>query len=205
MTRALVAIASLFAPVVACATPPELTSLTPGQPAPAFTLPNVDGAPVSLADFRGKTVVLEWFNPGCPYVVYAHGEGPLRDQAARSVNDQVVWLAINSSGPGLQGHGVEANRAAASTWSMGHPILLDESGAVGKQYGARTTPQMVVVKPDGTVGYVGALDNAPRGTLQGTSPVNYVDAALADLAAGRPVATPQTQSYGCSVKYAPAS
>jgi hypothetical protein len=180
---------------------PTLAELSPGDPAPAFSLPDLDGNPVSLADHAGKTVVLEWFNPGCPYVVHAHGEGPLADQAARTVREDVVWLAINSGAPGKQGHGVEANRAAAAEWRMGHPILLDESGEVGRAYGARTTPQMVVIRPDGRVAYVGALDNAPLGRLGGPAPVNYVEQALTELAAGQPVSVGRTQPYGCSVKY----
>ncbi len=173
----------------------------PGSAAPDFTLPDLDGATHSLSAFRGKTVVLEWFNPGCPFVKHAHGDGPLSDQAAR-YKDDVVWIAINSGAPGKQGHGVEANKKAAADWSMDHLVLIDEAGDVGRAYGARTTPQMFVIDAGGTIRYAGALDNAPLGKVEGGALVNYVDAALAALAAGETVAEDFKKPYGCSVKYA---
>lgn len=200
--RALLFTAPLIA-LTACsagATQP-LAEISPGDTAPAFELQDLDGNAVSLASYAGKTVVLEWFNPGCPYVVAAHTDGPLSDQAGRVVSDDVVWLAINSGAPGKQGHGLDANRAAAAEWSMAHPILIDETGTIGRAYGATNTPQMVVVKPDGTVGYYGAVDNAPLGNQQGGTYTNYVDAALTDLAAGNDIAQARTRPYGCSVKY----
>jgi peroxiredoxin len=171
-----------------------------GQPAPDFTLRDLSGKEVQLSDLRGKTVVLEWFNPGCPFVVYAHGEGPLRDQPARAAKDGVVWLAVNSGAPGKQGHGLEVNQKATSEWGMSYPVLLDEAGSVGRSYGAVTTPHMYVVDPKGTLVYAGALDNAPLGKSD-TTVTKYVDAALADVKAGRTVATASTKPYGCSVKY----
>lgn len=173
----------------------------PGQKAPGFTLPDLQGHKVSLSDFAGKTVVLEWFNPGCPFVKYAHGEGPLKDQAKAATGQGVVWLAINSGAPGKQGAGIEVNQKAASEWAMAHPILLDEDGSVGRAYGAKTTPHMFVVDGGGNLAYAGGLDNAPLGRVEGKEPRNYVLSALADLAAGRPVAAASTQPYGCSVKY----
>jgi peroxiredoxin len=174
-----------------------------GKPAPAFELKDTSGKTVKLADYRGKTVVLEWFNSGCPFVKYAHGEGPLKDQAKRpgAARADVVWLAINSSASGKQGHGVEVNKQAAAEWKMTHPLLIDESGAVGRMYGAKTTPHMYVIDASGKLVYRGALDNAPMGRSSDAQPVSYVQAALDDLAAGRAVRTAETQSYGCSVKY----
>ena len=173
---------------------------TVGKPAPDFTLRDLDGKEVRLSSFKGKTVVLEWFNPGCPFVVYAHGEGPLETLPAKATADGVVWLAINSGAPGKQGHGVDVNKKAVADWKITHPVLLDESGAVGRAYGASTTPNVFVIDAAGTLAYAGALDNAPLGKADG--PVtNYVTAALADLAAKRAVATPSTKPYGCSVKY----
>lgn len=176
-----------------------------GSPAPDFELPDLDGKLVKLSSFRGKTVVLEWFNPGCPFVKASHSKGSLVDAAARHAKNGVVWLAINSGAPGKQGHGVETNRAALSTFKLSHPILLDEPGTVGKAYGAAHTPHMYVIDEQGTLVYRGAIDNSPDG--EGDSPtggklVNYVDGALADLGAKRPVATAETEAYGCSVKYA---
>ena len=175
-----------------------------GKPAPDFTLSDLDGKTYRLHDFRGKTVVLEWFNPGCPFVKMSHTKGSLVGTAKRHVDHGVVWLAINSAAPGKQGHGRDANVEARQRYAMDHPILLDESGATGHAYGATNTPHMFVIDRDGTLLYKGAIDNSPDG--EGQSPtggklVNYVDAALDALAAGRPVEVKETQAYGCAVKY----
>lgn len=173
-----------------------------GQPAPAFSLPDLTGKTVSLSDFAGKTVVLEWFNPGCPFVEYAHGEGPLKGMAAEWTSKGVVWLSINSGAPGKQGAGLEANRAAAAKWNIQNPILLDEEGQVGRAYGAKTTPHMYVVGPAGKVAYMGALDNAPLGKVDGGGPrKDLVGGALGELLGGKPVSVASTTSYGCGVKY----
>ena len=173
-----------------------------GQPAPDFTLPAADGSTVKLSDFKGKRVVLEWFNPECPFVKAAHGEGALKDLAARTTATGVVWLAINSGGPGKQGHGAEVNKQAAATWSLTHPILLDETGAVGHAYGASNTPHLYVIDERGLLAYRGALDNAPMGEAEGGTRVAHFEDALAALAAGKPITTPETRAWGCSVKYA---
>ncbi len=145
-------------------------------------------------------MVLEWFNPDCPFVKVAHeANGALETMAAERASE-VTWLAINSNAPGKNGHGVKRNREAALAWSMAHPILMDAAGTTGRAYGARTTPHMYVVDPQGVLVYAGALDNAPMGRHEGGY-VNHVARALDDLAAGRPVKTPQTKPYGCSVKY----
>lgn len=179
-------------------------SATDLGPAPDFALPDLEGKVVRLSDLRGRVVVLEWFNPGCPFVAASHTKGSLVDLAARTSKDGVVWLAVNSAAPGKQGHGAGTNRAAAREWRMGHPVLLDEDGTVGHAYGATNTPHMFVVDRDGRLVYRGAIDNSPdgeRGAPRGGVLVEYVTAALGDLAAGRPVRTPETKAYGCSVKY----
>lgn len=184
---------------------PAASAAKVGTPAPDFTLTDLDGKTVKLSDYQGKTVVLEWFNPGCPYVKNAHSKGSLVDAAARHTKNGVVWLAINSGAPGKQGTGADTNRAAAKQWNMAHPVLLDESGKVGRAYGATNTPHMYVIDPKGTLVYAGAIDNSPdgeQGSPQGGTLIKYVDAALEDLAAGRPVKTPQTRAYGCGVKFA---
>jgi peroxiredoxin len=181
-----------------------LAAAAVGQPAPDFTLEDLDGKKVKLSSFKGKTVVLEWFNPGCPYVKNAHTKGSLVDTAKRAQKKGVVWLAINSGAPGKQGAGAEANKAGVKTFAMEHPVLLDESGATGKAYGATNTPNMYVIDPKGVLVYRGAIDNSPDG--EGQSPeggklINYVDQALEDVAAGKAVRTAETKPYGCSVKY----
>lgn len=192
------------ASAVAASASGGLASAKLGAPAPDFELPDLDGKPIKLSSFRGKTVVLEWFNPGCPFVKASHTKGSLVDTASRHAKTGTVWLAINSGAPGRQGHGVEVNREARKSFAMEHPVLVDESGKVGRAYGAAHTPHLYVVDPSGVLVYRGAIDNSPDG--EGESPsggklINYVDAAIADLGAGRPIATPDTEAYGCSVKY----
>lgn len=175
---------------------------TIGAPAPDFVLPSVSGEPVRLSDYAGKTVVLEWFNPGCPFVKDVHGSDKMTATAEKWAAQGVTWIAINSGAPGKQGAGLSANQGAVSTWDIGYPVLLDESGAVGKAYGAKTTPHMYVVAPDGTLAFAGAFSNAPLGEVQGGGEeVNYVDAALTAVTAGQPVAETAPKPWGCSVKY----
>lgn len=184
---------------VTLSTPAEAAAL--GQPAPAFSLPDLSGKTVSLKDYAGKTVILEWFNPGCPFIKYAHGEGPLKAIPKVWNEGNTATLLINSSAPGKQGHGVDTNKAAAAEWGITAPILIDESGATGKAYGAKTTPHMFVINAQGTLVYDGALDNAPLGRLEQGPLTSFVDLALADLGAGRAVGKASTQAYGCGVKY----
>jgi len=179
-------------------------ALTLGEAAPDFTLTDLDGKAHHLADYlkAGKIVVLEWYNPGCPFIVKHHGtHKTMNETAAAAAKDGVVWLAINSGAPGKQGHGLELNRQAAQDFKLLFPVLLDEAGTVGKAYGAKTTPHLFVISADGKLRYQGAIDDAPNpGGPVGET--NYVAAALADLKAGKAVATAETKPYGCSVKYA---
>ncbi|HEY3234432.1 MAG TPA: thioredoxin family protein [Polyangiaceae bacterium] len=175
-----------------------------GKPAPDFALPDLDGKRVRLSDYRGKVVVLEWFNPECPFSRRSHTKGSLVGTAARHTAHGVVWLAINSGAPGKQGNGIEKNRAAQKDFKLTHPILLDESGEVGHRYRAEKTPHLFVIDKNGALVYRGAIDNSPD--AEGESPqggplVNYVDQAIEALGAGRAVAAPDTPPYGCSVKY----
>jgi len=173
-----------------------------GQPAPDFTLTDLDGKPHTLSQYAGKTVVLEWWNPQCPFVDYAHGKGPLVDMAAKEMAEGVVWLSINSGAPGKQGAGVEASREGAAKFGMKNPVLLDEDGTVGRTYGAEKTPHMYVVDAKGTLVYRGGLDDAPMGEPEDGELTAHVANALAELRAGKPVTVAETKAYGCSVKYA---
>jgi peroxiredoxin len=182
----------------------EVAKRLVGNPAPDFKLKDLDGNEVTLSSFQGKTVVLEWFNPGCPFVVKSHTLGSLVDTAQRHTQDGVVWLAINSGAEGKQGHDPKENAEAKAAWKMAHPILRDPTGEVGKLYGATNTPHMYVVTPEGVVVYAGAIDNSPDG--EGKSPrdgalVNHVDTTLAALKNGALVDPAWTKAYGCSVKY----
>jgi peroxiredoxin len=183
---------------------PAAGSAAVGKAAPDFTLKDLEGREVSLASQRGKVVVLEWFNPGCPFVKASHLKGSLKGLAKKHAAQGVVWLAINSSARGKQGFEPSVNSDAAKTFGLEHPILRDESGVVGRAYGATNTPHMFVIDKNGVLIYAGAIDNSPDGEGEaptGGSLVNYVDAALEDLAAGRAVKTQETKAYGCSVKY----
>jgi peroxiredoxin len=182
-----------------------MTKATVGAAAPDFTLTDLDGHAVTLSSFKGKTVVLEWFNPGCPFVRKAHTVGSLKETPGRALAQGVVWLAVNSGAPGKQGAGAEANRKIAAEFGMKYPVLLDESGVVGHAYGATNTPNMYVIDPQGTLVYRGAIDNSPDAEMQSPTDgklVNYVDEALGALKAHAPVKVPETKAYGCGVKYA---
>lgn len=185
--------------------PARADGVAPGQPAPDFKLQDTEGKTVHLADLKGKIVVLEWFNPECPFVRASHSKGSLVGMAAKYTPKGVVWLAINSSAPGKQGAGADKSRAGAKEWGLTHPILLDPTGQVGRSYGATNTPHMFVIGKDGVVQYKGAIDNSPDGeggSPQGGKLVNHVAQAVDALAAGAPVPTRETRAYGCSVKYA---
>lgn len=174
-----------------------------GAPAPNFTLTDTDGKSHTLADLtaQGKIVVLEWFNPQCPFVVKHHEKhSTMADLASEFAGQNVVWMAINSGAEGKQGHGLEMNKEFKTNWSIAYPILLDESGEVGHMYGAQTTPHMYVIDAKGVLRYMGAIDNDRSATTLGD--VNYVRQALNQILAGETVTTPETRAYGCSVKYA---
>jgi peroxiredoxin len=200
------------APALSSATAPQAAAppVAPGaqaaigQPAPDFTLADLSGKSVSLRDYRGKVVVLEWFNPGCPFIKAAHTKGSLKGMAARREAEGIVWLAVNSSAPGKEGGDPAKSVAAKAAFGLDHPILLDPTGAVGHAYGATNTPNMFVIDASGTLVYRGAIDNSPDGEAESPTDgklVNYVDAALDALAAKRDVAVKETKAYGCGVKY----
>jgi peroxiredoxin len=175
-----------------------------GAAAPEFSLPDLDGKAVKLSDFKGKTVVLEWFNPECPFVKASHTKGSLVGTAKKQTDKGVVWLAVNSGAAGKQGAGADKSRDGLKSFGLSHAVLLDAEGTVGKQYGATNTPHMYVIDKTGKLAYRGAIDNSPDGegkSAEGGKLVNYVDQALDELNAGKPVSVPETKAYGCGVKY----
>lgn len=178
--------------------------VTANQAAPDFELEDANGVKVSLADFRGKTVVLEWTNEGCPYVK-KHYSGAMQALQKEAVADGVVWLTIISSAPGQQGF-VEGESATnwAQRFNAGFThLLLDPTGATGRAYGAKTTPDMRVIDGEGRIIYAGGIDDKPTNKVEDLAGAkNFVRAALEDHAAGRPVATAFAQPYGCAIKYA---
>jgi peroxiredoxin len=174
-----------------------------GKPAPDFTLADTEGKIHRLSDYttRGKVVVLEWFNPDCPFVQKQHKRTRnMIETQAMAAKLGVVWLAVNSNAPGKQGSGLERNRRAKREYHMEYPLLMDEDGHVGRLYRAKTTPEMYLIDANGILVYQGAIDNNPSPDKLGT--VNYVKQALSEHAAGKPISDAETKSYGCSVKYA---
>lgn len=179
-----------------------------------YTVGTVVPAEVSMVDqtgkthtfgeFRGKNVVLEWTNYGCPFVRKFYDAGAMQTQQAETVKAGHVWLSVISSAKGKQGY-LEAKDAAGAVAKQGFKgtaVALDSEGTLGKAFGASSTPTMAVLDKEGKVVYFGAIDSIPsfnKDDIAGAT--NYVKAALADVTAGKPVATAQTQSYGCSVKY----
>jgi hypothetical protein len=178
---------------------------TVGNAAPNFTLTGSDDKPHSLSDYTGKYVVLEWTNPECPFVHKFYDSGTMQALQKQWTGKGVVWLRVNSSASGREGFqdvttlaAYEKDNHVAATES-----LLDPDGQVGHAYGARTTPQMFVIDPKGTLIYAGGIDNAPSWdpeTIQGAT--NYVSQALDEAMAGKPVSVPKSRPYGCGVKYA---
>ncbi|MCK7593518.1 redoxin family protein [Pseudomarimonas salicorniae] len=175
-----------------------------GEAAPAFTLTDSTGAERSLADFAGKTVVLEWTNHECPFVKKHYNAANIPSQQREAVDDDVVWLVLNSSAPGKQGHvdGATANRIQANWKAAQTHYLFDTDGSVGRAYAAKTTPHMYIIDPEGVLRYAGAIDSIPSADT-GDIPeaTQYVPQALAELAAGKPVSLSTSQPYGCSIKY----
>ena len=177
---------------------------TIGEPAPAFSAIDTAGKTRSLAEFKGKTVVLEWTNDGCPYVKKHYGSGNMQATQAAAAAKGAVWLTIVSSAPGKQGAvtGAEANALTADRKAKPAAVILDPAGAIGKAYEAKTTPHMFVIDGKGILRYQGAIDDKPTSSpesLKGAK--NYVLAALSDMAAGKPVAVAESEPYGCSIKY----
>jgi peroxiredoxin len=167
--------------------------------AAAFKLPDQNGKDVSLADYQGKMVVLEWTNYDCPFVKAEYKAMVMKNLAEKYAKQGVVWLAINSTNYA----DVKGNEAFIKENQLPYPVLLDKDGKVGKLYGAKTTPNMFIVDTRGKIVYRGAVDNAPLAKKpENEVYVNYVQKALDELLAGKAVSIPQTKPYGCSVKYA---
>jgi thiol-disulfide isomerase/thioredoxin len=176
-----------------------------GQPAPAFHAIDTSGKTVSLADFKDRTVVLEWVNPGCPFVRKHYDSANMQATQKNAAGKGAVWLAINSTHMGANDYlapvalaGWMKDRGAAPT-----ATLMDADGKVGRAYGARTTPHLYVIDAKGTLVYAGAIDSKPSiNPADVKTATNFVNQAVAEVAAGKPVSQATTQAYGCSVKYA---
>jgi hypothetical protein len=180
------------------------------EPEVAATVPNfrafdMHGKVVDLSQYRGKTVVLEWNNPGCPFVKKHYGSGNMQKTQAAATAQGAVWLTINSGAPGQQGHmsGAEAQKFVADAKAKPTAYLLDPKGLVGKGYGAKTTPHLYIINGKGQLAYKGGIDDKPTADAADIAGArNHVLAALSEMRAGKPVSVPETRPYGCSVKYA---
>ena len=183
---------------------PSAAAPRPGALAPDFTLPDAAGKHRSLSEFRGKWVVLEWVNYDCPFVKKHYGSGNMQKLQKASRAKGAVWLSINSSAAGKQGHfeGEELAKRIRDAQAQPDAYLVDADGKVGKSYKAKTTPSMFVIDPAGTLLYKGAIDDTPSTDEDDVKTAkNYVRQALTEAMAGKPVSASETKAYGCSVKY----
>ena len=175
-----------------------------GKPAPLFKAADVNGKAVSLSSFRGKTVVIEWNNPDCPFVKKHYGSGNMQKTQAAAMKDGVVWLTINSGAPGKQGHlsGAQAKTHLAKAATRPTAYLLDPNGVVGKAYDAKTTPHLYIVNKAGTLVYAGGIDDkATPDPADISTARNHVLAALSEVKGGKAVSVATSRPYGCAVKY----
>ncbi|MEM9387020.1 MAG: redoxin domain-containing protein [Pseudomonadota bacterium] len=175
-----------------------------GAPAPDFTLESSDAATVSLADYRGQYVVLEWTNHDCPYVRKHYESGNMQALQREATEQGITWLTIISSAPGKQGHvdAAQANSLTASRDAAPDAVLFDSNGDVGNAYAAKTTPHMYIVDPQGRLIYQGGIDDKPTSRKADIeTATNYVRKALGEALAGEQVVNAVTRPYGCSVKY----
>jgi peroxiredoxin len=175
-----------------------------GKPAPDFSTVDSNGKTVKLSDYRGKIVVLEWTNDGCPFVQKHYSSGNMQSLQKEETSRGIVWLSIVSSAPGEQGYvdGAEANALTKARNAAPTAVLLDPEGKVGHLYDAKTTPHMFIVNTDGTLVYMGGIDDKPTSNPADVKTAkNFVRAALDNVVAGKPVGQAVTRPYGCSVKY----
>jgi peroxiredoxin len=195
----LTAFTSLIGTAVFAADPPSV-----GSAAPDFSLTDAKGKTHSLSQYKGKYVVLEWFNPECPFVKKHYGGGNMQKLQKEYSDKGVIWLTIDSNAPGTEGNITpeQALKITASWKTHETALLLDPEGKAGRAFGAKNTPQIVIINPEGKIVYQGAIDSkATPNPADIPSSTNYVKAALDESLAGKSVSTPQTKPYGCSVKY----
>lgn len=175
-----------------------------GQPAPAFTAVDAAGKPVSLSEFKGRTVVIEWTNPGCPFVRKHYDSANMQTTQKDAVAKGVVWLTVNSTARDASDYKPPADMAVWMTQqgAKATATLMDTDGKVGRLYAAKTTPHMYVIDDKGTLVYAGAIDSKPSANPADVkTATNHVAAALAETLAGKPVTVSSTRPYGCSIKY----
>ena len=196
--------AFLATALLAAAPLPAPAQPLPGQPAPAFTLTDLDGRKVALADLKGKYVVLEWTNPGCPFVQKHYDSGNMQSLQKRFTGEGVQWIVINSTSPAHSDYLKPAEQKAwlARQGAAASVAALDADGKVGRAYAAKVTPHMYVIDPGGALVYAGAIDDKRSASVADVKTANnYVVQAFGELRAHKLVSTPSTQAYGCTIKY----
>lgn len=175
-----------------------------GKTAPEFTFTDIEGTTAKLSDFRGKYVVIEWFNHGCPFTEKHYKSDKMQGLQRKYTEEGVVWIAVNSTNDGHANY-VDASMTRKEAEAYGTSatyIVLDPSGKIGKLYGAKTTPDIFIADPQGKIIYTGAADSINSTDTEDIGKAeNYIDLALTEAMAGKPVATPETKPYGCGVKY----
>jgi peroxiredoxin len=184
----------------------SLAEVQVGKEAPDFVLTDTNGKAHHLSDYKGKYIVLEWYQPDCPFVRKHYNSGNMQALQKEYVAKGVVWLSIDSSAAGQEGNypSAELNQIATKNGAARTALLLDADGKVGHLYGAKTTPDMYIINPQGVLVYQGAIDDKPSTNLADVKTAkNYVKSALNAVMGGQTVATASTRPYGCSVKYAP--
>ena len=200
MKKSLIALAALC-----LVSAPAFAAPVVGEAAPTFSATDTKGNTVKLEDYKGKTVVLEWTNHGCPFVRKHYDSGNMQKTQKQAIDEGAVWLSVISSAEGKQGHvtGAEADKLTEDRGAAPTAVLLDPAGEIGKLYDAKTPPHMFVSDPRGMLVYAGAIDSIPSPFPSDIGKAeNYVMSALADMKAEKPVQTAVTTDYGCSVKYA---
>jgi hypothetical protein len=199
MKTALTIITSIIAAAAYAFDPPAV-----GSAAPDFSLPDAKGTTHSLSQYKGKYVVLEWFNPECPFVKKHYGSDNMQKLQDEYTSRGVIWLTIDSNAPGTEGNITpeQAQKITGSWKTHQTALLLDPEGKAGRAYGAKNTPDMVIINPEGKIAYEGAIDSkATPNPADIPTSTNYVKAALDESLAGKPVTTPKTKPYGCHVTY----
>lgn len=194
-------IATAFALVASLGHAENFKTLEPGNKAPDFSLTGQDGKTYSLKDYKGKIVVLEWFNNDCPYVEKHYGSNNMQKLQEKYTGQGVTWFSVSSTRPENALDAKELSKIYADRKAKSTAILMDSNGKVAREYGARTTPHLFVIGADGKIAYVGAIDDNDsfrKDTVEGAK--NYVSAALDAILGKKKVEVPQTKSYGCSVK-----
>ena len=176
-------------------------AIAPGASAPTFSAVDLDGGTVDLGALRGSVVVLEFFNPDCPFVAHAHADGTLETAPSTWAASGVRWVPVNANRPGTAGADPGLNRRKADAWDLPEPVVLDSTGAIARAYGAKVTPTLAVIDKAGALAYFGGPDNAPLGRVDGDALVDHTSAVLEALTNGRPAPYKRQKPSGCTIKF----